>query len=52
MMRRSTTRRRRCCEALYDAAVALLRARCAARGILVEANAHEGFVSKPILPKG
>ena len=39
-------------EALYDAAVALLRARCAARGIPVEANAHEGFVSKPILPKG
>ena len=39
-------------EALYDAAAALLRERCAARGILVEANAHEGFVSKPILPKG
>ena len=39
-------------EALYDAALALLRARCAARGIPVEANAHEGFVSKPILPKG
>ena len=39
-------------EALYDAAAALLRGRCAARGILVEANAHEGFVSKPIRPKG
>ena len=39
-----------CDEALYAAAAALLRARCAARGIPVEANAHEGFVSKPILP--
>ena len=41
-----------CDEALYAAAVALLRARCAARGIPVGANAHEGFVSKPILAKG
>ena len=39
-------------EALYDAAAALLRERCAARGILVGANAHEGFVSKPVRPKG
>ena len=39
-------------EALYDAAAALLRERSAARGIPVEANAHEGFVSKPILSKG
>ena len=39
-------------EALYAAAAALLRARCAARGIPVEANAHEGFVSRPIRPKG
>jgi hypothetical protein len=38
-------------EALYRAALDLLRARCAARGIPVEANARESFLSMPRPPR-